>query len=91
MGHLTHFIDVQATRLEAESIGATSEMTTLKDEVSYLRKDVEYIKSTNFNSLFEAAETQGVSGSSEMPLTTTGDVPMEDVATNASEAETDEE
>lgn len=66
-------------------------MSTLKLEVADLRMDMDYLKSTNFTSLFEAAETKGVPGSSKMPSITTRDVPMEDVADDVSEAETDEE
>ncbi|KAG5620478.1 hypothetical protein H5410_005696 [Solanum commersonii] len=83
MGHLTHSANVRASRLEAE-------VTTLKAEVSDLRKGVDYLKFTYFTFLFESAEAQDVPASSEMPPTTTGDVPMDDVADDESEAETDE-
>uniref|UniRef100_M1DGQ3 Polyprotein protein n=1 Tax=Solanum tuberosum TaxID=4113 RepID=M1DGQ3_SOLTU len=59
--------------------GVTSEVTTLKAEVAYLRKDVDYLKSTYFTSLFELAEDRDASTSLEMPLATTGDVPTDDV------------
>uniref|UniRef100_M1DXK2 Polyprotein protein n=1 Tax=Solanum tuberosum TaxID=4113 RepID=M1DXK2_SOLTU len=59
--------------------GATLEMTTLKVEGADLRKDVDYLKSTDITSLFDAVETQGVPGSSEMPMATTKDVPMAEV------------
>ncbi|KAG5594657.1 hypothetical protein H5410_035889 [Solanum commersonii] len=84
MGHLADPADSRATQLEAE-------MTTLKVEVADLRKDVDYLKSTDFISLFEAVETQGVPRSSMIPPATTGDVPMEDVSAVESEAETNEE
>ncbi|XP_049352798.1 uncharacterized protein LOC125817303 [Solanum verrucosum] len=69
----------------------TSEVTTLKPEVSDLRKDVDYLKSTDFTSLFESAQDQDAPASSEMPLATTRNVPMDDVVADELEAEMDEE
>lgn len=66
-------------------------MTTLKVEVAYLRKDFDYLKSTNFTCLFEAVETEGVLACSKIPLATTKDVPVEDVVADASQVETDTE
>ncbi|XP_049378054.1 uncharacterized protein LOC125842784 [Solanum stenotomum] len=86
-------IDALTARVETchSRQGATSEMTALKSEVADLRKDVDCLKYTNFTSLFEAASTRSVLGCSEMPSATTKDMPLEDVATDTSEAETDEE
>ncbi|KAG5629740.1 hypothetical protein H5410_001457, partial [Solanum commersonii] len=89
MGNLDHSTNVPATRLEAE--GITSEVTTLKVEVANLRKDVDYLKSTNFTSLLEAADDMDAPTSFEIPPTTTEDMPMDDVAATESKAETDEE
>ncbi|KAG5594471.1 hypothetical protein H5410_035703 [Solanum commersonii] len=94
MGHLSHFADVRATaRVEAceSRQGVTSEVTTLRVEVSDLRKDVDYLKSTYFTSLFESAEDRDASANSEIPSATTRDVPMDGMTDDKSEAETDEE
>uniref|UniRef100_M1DFG0 Polyprotein protein n=1 Tax=Solanum tuberosum TaxID=4113 RepID=M1DFG0_SOLTU len=64
--------------------GVTLEVTALKGEVADLRKDVDYLKSTNFTYLLESAEDQDAPTSYEMPLATTGDVHMEDVAADES-------
>ncbi|XP_049406165.1 uncharacterized protein LOC125869769 [Solanum stenotomum] len=71
--------------------GVTSEVTTLKAEVSDLRKDVDYLKSTDFTSLFGLVEAPGVPSSSNMSPATAGDEPMDDVAATELEAEMDEE
>jgi len=76
--------------------GVTTEVTALKADVFELRKDVDHLKSINFTSLFESAEVPDVPGadvptSSDMPLATTRDETMEDVAAADSEAEIYEE
>lgn len=62
-------------------------MTTLKAEVSYLRKDVYYLKSTNFTSLFDSAEDQDAPTNSKMPPANTEDVPMEYMTVDESGAD----
>ncbi|XP_049382847.1 uncharacterized protein LOC125847225 [Solanum stenotomum] len=86
-------IDTLTSRVETckSQQRASLEMKTLKADVEDLRKDVDYLKSTNFTSLFEAAEIEGVPGSSKIPPTTTGDVSIEDIVADESEAETHEE
>lgn len=53
---------------------------TSKVEVVDLRKDLDYIKSTNFTSLSEAAEDVDTLTTSKVPLATTRDVQMDDLA-----------
>ncbi|KAG5571762.1 hypothetical protein H5410_061528 [Solanum commersonii] len=87
MGHLAHSIDVRATQLEGESF----EVTGLKVKVADLKKDVDYLKSTDFTSLLEAANDVEAQPSSEIPPITIENVSRDDVEVDGSESKIDEE
>uniref|UniRef100_M1DDA3 Polyprotein protein n=1 Tax=Solanum tuberosum TaxID=4113 RepID=M1DDA3_SOLTU len=52
---------------------------------------MDYLKSTNFTSLLEAADDVDALAGTEIPPITTGDAPTDDVAFDDSGVETDEE
>ncbi|KAG5585181.1 hypothetical protein H5410_045615 [Solanum commersonii] len=86
-------IDTLTERIEAceSRKGETSEVMALKVEVADLRKDVDYLKSTNFTSLLVAADDVDSRETSVIPPATTGDVHSHGTIVDESEAETDEE
>uniref|UniRef100_M1DRV0 Polyprotein protein n=1 Tax=Solanum tuberosum TaxID=4113 RepID=M1DRV0_SOLTU len=80
MGHLAHSVDTWET----------SKVTTFKAEVADLRKDVDYLKSTDFTSLLEAVDDVDALETSEIPSATTRDVHRDETVVDESEVETDE-
>ncbi|KAG5596437.1 hypothetical protein H5410_037669 [Solanum commersonii] len=62
-----------------------------KAKVPDLRKDVNYLKSTDFTSLLEAVDNRDAPQISAISLVTTGDIRRDEVAVDESDAETDEE
>ncbi|KAG5576653.1 hypothetical protein H5410_056787 [Solanum commersonii] len=87
MGHLAHSTDVRVTRLKGE----TFEVTDLKAEVADLRKDMDYLKSSDFTSLLEVADDVDSLTTSKIPPTTTGDIHRDVMAAEDRDVETDEE
>uniref|UniRef100_M1DY64 Polyprotein protein n=1 Tax=Solanum tuberosum TaxID=4113 RepID=M1DY64_SOLTU len=67
------------------------EVSAWKAEVVDLRKDVDYLKSTNFTSLIQTVDNVDSSETSGIHLNTTRDIHREEAAVDESDAETDEE
>ena len=91
-------IDSLTVRIEVceRGQGATHEVTTLKADITGLRRDVDEQKSTEFTSLFGTVEILNMSSvdiptCSEVPQATTKDKVRSDDATAKLEAESDEE
>ncbi|XP_049373420.1 uncharacterized protein LOC125838397 [Solanum verrucosum] len=86
-------IDTLTVRVETceSRHGETSEITALQADVAYRMKDVDYLKSTDFTSLLEAAYDVDALETFEIPLATTREVYWNGIAADESEAETDEE
>uniref|UniRef100_M1DLZ0 Polyprotein protein n=1 Tax=Solanum tuberosum TaxID=4113 RepID=M1DLZ0_SOLTU len=95
IGHLAHSADVRATRLKADmpvmiEQAILAELTPLRTSIDNLTKRVEIFERGQ-RVTSKSAEDRDAPTNSKMPLATTGDVPMDDVASDESEAETDEE
>ncbi|KAG5579820.1 hypothetical protein H5410_050447 [Solanum commersonii] len=83
-GHLAHSADVRATRLERDI------PWMIEIKVSDLRKDVDYLKSTDFTSLLEAANDLEAPETSVIPPATARDMYGDDAVIKESNAKTDE-
>ncbi|KAG5576724.1 hypothetical protein H5410_056858 [Solanum commersonii] len=85
-------VDDLATRVVAyeSKHGRTSEALALKVKVTDLRKDVDYLKSTDFTSLLQVADDENAPETSGIPLATIGDMQRGGTANEKSNAETDE-
>uniref|UniRef100_M1DRB0 Polyprotein protein n=1 Tax=Solanum tuberosum TaxID=4113 RepID=M1DRB0_SOLTU len=88
-----HELDDLATRdtVCERSQGETSDVSSLKAEVADLRKDVDYLRSTDFTLLMRGEDDEDAPETSGMPPATTRDVQKGGIAYEELNAETDEE
>ncbi|XP_049410613.1 uncharacterized protein LOC125873806 [Solanum stenotomum] len=86
-------IDDLATKVAAceSRQGETSEALALKAKVEDLRKDVDYLKSTNFTSLMWGTDDEDSLETAGIPLDTTTDLQRGGTINKESEEEADEE
>uniref|UniRef100_M1D9N7 Polyprotein protein n=1 Tax=Solanum tuberosum TaxID=4113 RepID=M1D9N7_SOLTU len=78
-------LDIRVTTFEGKQ-GEASDMMTLKAKVTNLRKEVGYLKSTDFTSWLEAADNLDDPETSGIHPATTGDVQRDDTAVDESNA-----
>ncbi|XP_015167114.1 MICOS complex subunit MIC60-like [Solanum tuberosum] len=71
--------------------GETPEVSTLKAEITELKKDVAYLKATDFTTLMQGVDEKDTPETSRIPPATTGDVQRDDAWNGESETETNEE
>uniref|UniRef100_M1D8T4 Putative plant transposon protein domain-containing protein n=1 Tax=Solanum tuberosum TaxID=4113 RepID=M1D8T4_SOLTU len=105
MGQLIQSADVSATRLERDvpymiNAAILAALTPLHGSFNDLtarvttcesRKDVDYLKSTDFTSLIQTADDVETPETSGIPPNTTRDIHREEVAVDESDDETDKE
>uniref|UniRef100_M1DXM1 Polyprotein protein n=1 Tax=Solanum tuberosum TaxID=4113 RepID=M1DXM1_SOLTU len=85
---LRTYVDDYTARVAAcdSRHGVSSEVTTLKVEVTDLRKDVDYLKSTDFTSVLDATDDIDAPITFEIPLATNRHVHQDDMAADKSKA-----
>uniref|UniRef100_M1DFJ8 Polyprotein protein n=1 Tax=Solanum tuberosum TaxID=4113 RepID=M1DFJ8_SOLTU len=71
--------------------GETFGVSALEAKVANLRKNVDYLKATNFTSLIRDADDEDATETSGIPLATIGDVQWDSTAHAELDAKTDEE
>uniref|UniRef100_M1DU96 Polyprotein protein n=1 Tax=Solanum tuberosum TaxID=4113 RepID=M1DU96_SOLTU len=71
--------------------GETPEVSILKAEIAELKKDIAYLKATDFTTLMQGVDDKDAPETLGSPLDTTGDMQRDDAGHAESDAETDEE
>uniref|UniRef100_M1DF28 Polyprotein protein n=1 Tax=Solanum tuberosum TaxID=4113 RepID=M1DF28_SOLTU len=86
-------IDDLAARVTAckNRQGETPEVSTLKTKIVELKKDITYLKATDFTILMQRTDDEDAPETSGSPSATTGDVQRDDAGHAESDAETEEE